>query len=73
MKIFKKLILLFIISGLLIGCFSDFDDDGNPNIKNFIWKGMNFVYLYKDFKPDLANDRFTSQEYNDYLDLFSSP
>ena len=75
MQLLKKLVLLVIISGLFIGCFSDFDDDGgNANIKDFVWKGMNYIYLYKDLKPDLANDRFSNQQdYNDYLDLFSSP
>ncbi len=75
MQLLKKLILLVIVTGLFIGCFSDFDDDGgNANIKDFVWKGMNYIYLYKDFKPDLANDRFSDQQdYNDYLDLFSSP
>lgn len=75
MRLLKNIILLVIVSGLFVGCFSDFDDDGgNANVKDFVWKGMNFVYLYKDLKPDLANDRFSNQQdYNDYLDLFSSP
>lgn len=74
MRLLKRIVLFIVITGLTVSCFSDFDDDGNANIKDFIWRGMNFVYLYKDFKPDLANDRFTSdQDYNDFLGLFSSP
>ena len=74
MKLYNKSILLFIISSLFAGCFSDFDDNDNSNVKDFVWKGMNYVYLYKDFVPDLANDRFASDlEYNDYLEDFSSP
>jgi C-terminal processing protease CtpA/Prc len=35
---------------------------------------MNAVYLYKDNIPDLANDRFSSnQEYANYLNSFSTP
>ncbi|MBN4085472.1 carboxyl-terminal protease, partial [Flavobacteriaceae bacterium AH-315-B10] len=57
-----------------------FNDDRDDNlilaseINDFVWKGMNAVYLYKDNISDLANDRFSSdQEYADYLNSFSSP
>ncbi len=73
MQLFKKIVLLALISAILQGCFSDFDDDGNSNIKDFIWKGMNLYYLYKDNVPDLANDRFSNIELLDYLDGFTSP
>ncbi len=76
MQLFKKIVLLALISTLFQGCFSDFDDDitTNSNIKSFIWSGMNLYYLYKDNVPDLANDRFASNiELQDYLDGFSSP
>lgn len=75
MKLFRKILLLVFIAGLLNSCFSDLDDNlSNRNVKEFIWKGMNYVYLYKDFKPDLADDRFeTNEEFNDYLGTFSSP
>ena len=76
MQLFKKIVLLALISTLFQSCFSDFDDDitTNSNIKSFIWSGMNLYYLYKDNVPDLANDRFaTNIEIQDYLDGFSSP
>ena len=74
MRLFRKILLLVITAGLFYSCFSDFDDDGNSNVKDFIWKGLNYIYLYKDFKPDLADDRFsTNDEYNEFLGLFSSP
>ena len=74
MNLFKKLIPLFIISGLFYSCFSDFDDNSNSNVKDFVWNGMNYVYLYKDFVPDLADDRFASDKaYKEYLEDFSSP
>jgi len=74
MRLFKKFVALFIVLSLFTNCFSDFDDEGNSNLKNFVWKGLNYVYLYKDFKPDLADDRFdTDNEYNEFLGLFSGP
>ncbi|MBV7267644.1 peptidase S41 [Winogradskyella sp. WHY3] len=46
----------------------------NSEVKDFVWKGMNAVYLYKAEIPDLANDRFNSnEEYNDYLNSFATP
>ncbi|MBT8394438.1 MAG: carboxyl-terminal protease [Flavobacteriaceae bacterium] len=76
MQLFKRFLLLVLISSLLQGCFTDIDDDftSNTNIKSFIWRGMNLYYLYKDNVPDLADDRFTnSVELQDYLEGFSSP
>jgi C-terminal processing protease CtpA/Prc len=43
-------------------------------INDFVWKGMNAVYLYKENIPNLANDRFTStSDYADYLNSYASP
>jgi len=58
-------------------CFDDSDDEirlsSTAEINNFIWRGMNAFYVYKDDVPDLADDRFTSeQEFNDFLNSFSS-
>ena len=76
MKILKITILSFLAFSLTTGCFEDQDD--NPisaiAIKDFVWKGMNAVYLYKDEIEDLANDRFASDDgYTTYLNDFSSP
>ena len=74
MQLIKRFVLLLVISILSVGCFSDMDDDFEANIKDFVWKGMNYVYLYKDFKPDLADDRFSSdQDYSNYLETYASP
>lgn len=76
MKIHTKLILIIILFGTLSSCFEDRDDNGifASEINDFVWKGMNAAYLYKDNTPDLANDRFTSdQEYGDYLNSFTEP
>src|SRR5690606_17622581 len=76
MKILKITILTFLAFSLTTSCFEDQDD--NPisaiAIKDFVWKGMNGVYLYKDEIEDLANDRFASDDgYTTYLNDFSSP
>ncbi len=76
MKIGSKFVLLFVLPLVLTSCFEDRDDNGvfASEINDFVWKGMNAIYLYKDNVPDLANDRFdTDQEYGDYLNSFGAP
>ena len=73
------LILLVMATSLLQNCFTDNDDNIETEssvvldeVKDFVWKAMNFVYLYKDEVPDLADDRFTSNsQYQDYLNSYS--
>ena len=79
MKILKLAVLALVIFSLNISCFKDKDDDliVNDNvlaINNFVYKAMNAVYLYKSNVPDLANNRFTSNEdYSNYLASYSDP
>lgn len=78
MKYTKTLLVSLITIFLFTGCHEDMDDvfqsSSSLDIKNFIWRGMNNVYLYKHQVPDLANARFSSQEeLNDYLRTFESP
>lgn len=75
---FPKTLLLYCSLFLLAGCYDDMDDVIRPasslEIKNFIWRGMNNIYLYKGQVPDLADDRFANQEeLNEFLNTFSSP
>jgi len=69
--------LVIMLLGLTTSCFNDDRDDNlilASEINDFVWKGMNAVYLYKDEIPNLANDRFSSdQQYADYLNSFSNP
>ena len=60
MKSIFKFALLTLVLSLTFSCFEDDDDSisGTTDIKNFVWKAMNFAYLYKDDSPNLANDRF---------------
>ena len=67
---------LFLFSLLFTSCFEDNDDNGAlaSEINDFVWKGMNAAYLYKQEIPDLDNDRFNdSEEYASYLNHYTSP
>ena len=76
MHLLKKFFLLFFASLLIYSCFEDFDDhEAFANeINDFVWKGMNLMYLYKQEISDLSNDRFNnSEEYSSYLNSFARP
>lgn len=78
MQSIRKIIPICTLLVLLVSCYEDLDDVIRPSseleIKNFIWRGMNEFYLYKEAVPDLADDRFDSQAaLNDFLRNFSSP
>ena len=67
---------LFLFSLVFTSCFEDNDDNGAlaSEINDFVWKGMNAAYLYKQEIPDLDNDRFNdSEEYASYLNDYTSP
>ena len=71
-----KYILILIVLLTTYGCYEDLDDNGafTNEINDFVWKGMNAAYLYKDNIEDLLNNRFTSDsDYLDYLNLFETP
>ena len=75
----KKIFLLLIaISTLFVSCFEDLDDNIQPasdlDIGNFIYRGLNYFYLYKADTPELANDNFDNQdELNTFLNSFETP
>ena len=76
MNYITRICLIFIAILTLNSCFEDNDDNliAANEINDFVWKGMNLVYLYKSEIPDLANDRFSSlEEYTNYLNSFSTP
>lgn len=77
MKI-RILVLLLTISVSLSSCFKDMDDTlhtaSSLDIQNFIYRGLNYYYLYKTDTPQLANDAFaTNAEKETFLRGFSSP
>ncbi len=82
MKIYKLVLFTLLFGGLLISCSDDTDDalvkpiveDRDLTVENFIYRGLNEIYLYKADVPELANDFFPTQtERNDFLDNFATP
>jgi len=75
-KKLKTLIMVCILLFTVTSCFEDLDDNAiaTSQINDFVWKAMNVYYAYKDNITDLSNSRFNSNdEYNDYLNGFSTP
>ncbi|RLD25702.1 MAG: peptidase S41, partial [Bacteroidetes bacterium] len=71
-------LLLLTVSTLLVSCFKDNDDSIQPasavEIQEFIWRGLNFFYLFKADTPELADDAFaTNDEFISFLSTFDSP
>lgn len=76
MKFLKVFLIAIVVGSFTVSCFEDRDDNIvlASEINDFVWKGMNAVYLYKDEIPNLANDRFSSnEEYGNYLNSYSTP
>jgi C-terminal processing protease CtpA/Prc len=82
MKIYKLILFTLLFGGFFTSCSNDNDDaldkpivDGrNLTVENFIYRGLNEIYLYKADVPELANDFFPTQtEKNDFLDNFATP
>ncbi|RMA64626.1 S41 family peptidase [Ulvibacter antarcticus] len=75
----KRLILsLLAVSLVFTSCFKDKDDDiqiaSVAEIQNFIYRGLNYFYLYKADTAELANDAFTSEEEkNTFITSFDTP
>ncbi|MDC8003693.1 S41 family peptidase [Aureisphaera galaxeae] len=70
--------LLLIVFLICYSCWEDNDDNLTPastsSINDFIWRGLNFFYLYKADTPELADDAFaTNDEYNTFLNGFDTP
>jgi len=78
MKKVKVLLLICLVAFSVTSCFDDMDDNiidaSTEEINDFVWKAMNFVYLYKPEIPNLSDDRFTTtDEYTEYLNSYDSP
>lgn len=75
----KKIVIsLLAISAVMVSCFEDADDNLQPaatiDIQNFIYRGLNYFYLYKADTPELANDAFANQdELNAFLNNYPTP
>ncbi len=78
MKKVKFLLIVLFIATIFTSCFKDIDDEANNastlNVQNFIYRGLNYVYLYKAEIPALADAAFDSKaELNGFLKSFNSP
>jgi C-terminal processing protease CtpA/Prc len=76
----KKYFLIPILLLLLTAtsCFEDLDDNeqiaSTEDINDFIYRGLNFFYLYKADTPELANDAFASTDAkNLFIKNFDTP
>ncbi|EDM44049.1 hypothetical protein SCB49_10677 [unidentified eubacterium SCB49] len=76
----KKYILIpvLLLTLTLTSCFEDIDDieqiASNSEINDFIYRGLNYYYLYKADTPELANDAFASNEAKvEFIDSFNTP
>jgi carboxyl-terminal processing protease len=75
----KKFLIALLFTFFIIIPFSCEDIDDNPipstlTIKDFVWKGMNLYYLWKEDVPDLADTRFSTQtQLNVFLNPFANP
>ncbi len=85
MKIYKLFLVTFLLTGLFTSCSEDADDvkvptepttgeQRNLTVENFIYRGLNEIYLYKADVPQLADGFFASAtERNDFLDNYETP
>lgn len=73
----KFLAVLLAVSTLFVSCFEDLDDNIIPasdlEIQNFIYRGLNYYYLYKADTPELANKFESEESKNQFLNRFDSP
>ena len=83
-KLFFKLFLLAFIS-VAFNCSKS--DDTSPElvidpqpvtlkseVNDFVWKGLNEIYLWQSDVPNLADDRFATQDdYYTFLNAYNSP
>lgn len=74
----KFFCFLLIISVFFVSCFKDADDTikqaSTLDIQNFIYRGLNYFYLYKADTPELADDAFANQEdLNAFLNNYDTP
>jgi carboxyl-terminal processing protease len=70
MKTNLKFTLLFLLAIFTFQSCQDMDDVAAPinlEVQDFIWKGLNQYYLWQADVPNLADDRFASQ---DQLNVF---
>lgn len=78
MKKSFKILLLILIFGFGLQSCTDSDDklleDNGTVVQNFIWRGLNYYYLYQQDVPDLADGKFSNPiALNNFLTTKGSP
>ncbi|SDR85597.1 S41 family peptidase [Gramella sp. MAR_2010_147] len=86
MRIYNYLMLFVFAGTLFTSCSSNDDSPTTPDpqpgpeqnleleIKDFVWKGMNEIYVYKSQVPELGDDFFATQsDLEAYLEEWDSP
>lgn len=67
-KIMNKSNLLYVLisSFLLFSCSNDEGNyySGNKQVNDFVWKGLNSWYYWKNDVPNLADNKASSNDYN---------
>ncbi|MFA7445993.1 MAG: S41 family peptidase [Flavobacteriaceae bacterium] len=68
------IVVLFFFVSLFQGC-EDMDDKLNfsSDAKEFVWRGLNQYYLWQEEVPDLADERFSGQQFGSFLAGFQNP
>ena len=82
-KLLLKLLFIFVISSVSFMSCSKNDDDItkepvpivlNNEINDFVWSGLNEIYLWQGEVPNLANNKFATQdEYYNFLNSYNTP
>lgn len=80
MKLLKIALFALVVFSLNTSCYKDKDDEQptlppvvvKNEVNDFVWSAMNIFYLYKSEIPNLADNRFATDEaYTTYLNGFS--
>jgi len=76
MRKYIKFLIFYLIISSFTGCSKNNNllIPNNIEVQNFVWKGLNAVYLWKDKVPNLNETKFKNQsQLNNFLKSFSSP
>lgn len=70
-----SVVMVLLLTITAVNCVKDdLEVPEELKINNFVWKGMNLYYLWQADVPNLADDRFGSQEeLNGFLSNYSDP
>lgn len=73
----RMMVILFAIlfAQSIVKCADDYDDTVSyGSVNNFFWKGLNLYYYWLSDSPDLADDRFaTNNDYDNFINSFNAP